>query len=68
MNSKNSSCNKENSSPKSSSPKSVASFERTVLKSINNSSDGYSDHRPLGEYNSNKISTSSSSSKKQRQY
>ena len=68
MDSKFSSCNKENSSRKSSSPKSVSSFERTVLKSINNSSDGYSDHRPLGEYNSNKISTSSSSLKKQRQY
>jgi hypothetical protein len=60
--------NKENILPKSSSQKSVASFERTVLKSINNSSDGYSGHRPLEEYNSNKISTSISTSKKQRQY
>jgi hypothetical protein len=67
MNSKNSSCNKENSSPKSSSLKSVASFERNVLKSIGNSSEGYSGHRPLEEYNSNTNSISSSS-KKQRQY
>ena len=63
MDSKYSSCNKENSSPKSSSPKSVVSFGRDVLKSIGNSNDGYSGHRSFGEYNVN-----TSSSKKQRQY